>query len=726
MSHKASFRARAHLLKLLGDQLIGNDRLAIFELVKNAYDANATEVHVMLDLDATFPFISIKDNGFGMDLDTIVNKWMELGTDSKRGKNRTRTSKPFERLPLGEKGVGRLAVHKLGTKMKLVTKAAKNPEYSIDIDWPSLIENSEYVGDAKVLVAENKPPKEFDKGTGTMLTVTGLHRIDWDRREVRALAKLINSLVSPFETVSDFKVILSVPGRQSWLSDLPDVIDILNRSIWRFDFEANTDKTGDNCTFSWKYSFTPPVQFKSISKNRLAKENDHLELLPSPFVNAEDDNEAKKSERLLLSPDMLSGIGPIKGQCYFFYLRKEVLGAGGNYQYIKRYLDDQTGIRVYRDGIRVFNYGEPGDDWLGLNPRRINKPTEILGTNSIIAGISIKLENSLDTKGSEGLQEKTNREGFDENATYRRFRWIVNSAFEKFFILHRKDREEIDRYLGDIREIAKPSPDATFEKTIDEVNASIKKHGLEKEIGKKVEYISSEYKRMREVALNTGKGLNLSVIFHEVEREILALDKAIKKGESPDTLIRISEHLVSLLEGFQPLLRRNEQKTFEISKVIQNTLTPMLQRLKYHKIIHSAPVLTGEDKDFTITAPYGLVMASLQNLLENSIYWTRLEAEKQKKGRTPAIGIFTLPEWFEEGPAIVVADNGKGFTLTPEEAVRPFVTERPGGAGLGLYFVNLVMENIGGRLLFMTPEELELPAVYDGAAVVLLFKSRKQ
>jgi len=62
----------------LGDQLIGNDRLAVFEFVKNAYDANTTEVSVLLDLDSNPPKIRIKDNGFGMDLDTIENKWMDL------------------------------------------------------------------------------------------------------------------------------------------------------------------------------------------------------------------------------------------------------------------------------------------------------------------------------------------------------------------------------------------------------------------------------------------------------------------------------------------------------------------------------------------------------------------------------------------------------------------------------------------------------------------------
>jgi len=717
--NKRYFKARAHLLKLLGDQLIGNDRLAVFELVKNAYDANATEVSVLLDLDSNPPKIRIKDNGFGMDLDTIENKWMELGTDSKRSGNRKPTPAPFERLPLGEKGVGRLAVHKLGTELKLITKSDGKPEYLIDVNWPNLIETSEYINDANLHVIENTTPKEFVVGTGTMLEITGLHQVDWNKREVRALAKLIKSLVSPFQSIYDFKVILNVPGRESWLADLPDVEDILDRAVWYFEFEIT--KSGE---FSWNYQFTPPAKFKSISKRPLSG-NDYLELSPSPFIHDEVDQK-HQSDNLLLSSDMLSGIGPIKGKCYFYYLRKEVLGADGHYAYVKDYLTDQTGIRIYRDGIRVFNYGEPGDDWLGFNSRRINKPTEMFGPNSIISGISLKLRESFDVAdGVEHLQEKTNREGFDENGAYKRFRWIVSSVFDKFFNLHRTDREEIDRYLGDIRDTKKPSPDATFEKVIDEVNIAIKKHGLEKEIGKKVEYIDSEYRRMREMALNTGKGLNLAVIFHEVEREIFSLNKAIKNHEPPEALVQRSEHLVSLLEGFQPLLRRNEQKTFEISKVIHNTVSPMQRRLQYHKIVLSTPVLTGEDTDFTITAPYGLVMASIQNIIENAMHWSRLESEKNQTSK-PAIGIFTLVDWFEEGPAIVIADNGTGFSLTPEEAVKPFATDRPGGTGLGLYFVNLVMENIGGRLLFMTPDELELPPAYDGAAVVLLFKARKK
>ena len=110
MEITSAFKARAHLLKLLGDELIGDDRLAIFELVKNAYDADATKVEVMLDLGSTNPKIVVTDHqGHGMSEETILGKWMEIGTDSKR-KERIRSPR-FKRMPLGGKGVGRLAVH---------------------------------------------------------------------------------------------------------------------------------------------------------------------------------------------------------------------------------------------------------------------------------------------------------------------------------------------------------------------------------------------------------------------------------------------------------------------------------------------------------------------------------------------------------------------------------------------------------------------------------------
>ena len=91
-----------------------------------------------------------------------------------------------------------------------------------------------------------------------------------------------------------------------------------------------------------------------------------------------------------------------------------------------------------------------------------------------------------------------------------------------------------------------------------------------------------------------------------------------------------------------------------------------------------------------------------------------------KNTHKSAIYIGTDTESFD-GPAIIIADTGKGFQVDPEIMVQPFKTTKEGGMGLGLYFVNIVMESIGGNMLFPDRSELNIPQVYNGACVVLVF-----
>src|SRR6266404_7037791 len=128
-------RARSHLLQLLGEELIGDDRLAVFELVKNGYDADATNVRVEVNTSsARDQSIVVEDSGTGMTLDDITGKWLELATDSRR-KDRTLRTTRFHRLPLGEKGVGRIAPFNLGRFVNLTTRAGGQPDFQIKINW---------------------------------------------------------------------------------------------------------------------------------------------------------------------------------------------------------------------------------------------------------------------------------------------------------------------------------------------------------------------------------------------------------------------------------------------------------------------------------------------------------------------------------------------------------------------------------------------------------------
>lgn len=713
---KHSFKARAHLLKLLGDELIGSDKLAVFELVKNSYDANATRVDITVNLESDVPSIVVQDfDGIGMSRSDIVEKWLEVGTDSKRGENRKRTEGQG-RMPLGEKGVGRLAAHKLGSTLILNTRQKNAPELEVNINWQNLISSATYIDETEVKIEELEEPKYYTDGQhGTRIEIKSLYNKAWSRRETRSLKRLVTSLCSPFKLVDSkdtFDVNLSIPGREKDFKGMLEAEDVLSLAIWTYDFAID-----DNGSFEWTYNYKPPSAFKSLKKKTKSDINVHLELIPDVDIKRSKKTAPEKQKKLLLTFDDLKDIGPILGQFYVYDRRPVALGADSAPQQVRDYLNEQTGVRIYRDGIRVYNYGERGEDWLGLNTKRINRPGTAIGTDSIIGAIDLDLE------CSHGLKEKTNREGFDETPVFYKLQRIVNSVIEHFLLHQAPDREEMDMYIKGVSQRRRPDPATTFSESIINIREEIKKKKLPARLSNSVDYIESEYNRMKEVTLNTGiAGLNLAVIFHEVEREIETLYDAIKKKEDLDTLTSRCEHLTKLLDGFSPLLKKNQKKNFAAKDLIERVAALSRHRFNYHNVVFSAPVLTGEEPDFQLTEPFGLLQAALTNLVDNSIHWTRLRAEEENGNVTPAIRISTLDDYFEEGPAIAVLDNGTGFRMPPEEAVEPFRGSRPGGMGLGLYYAKMVMDTIGGKLLIMDAPELETDHVFDGAVVCMIFK----
>ncbi|TAK83176.1 MAG: ATP-binding protein, partial [Aquabacterium sp.] len=555
MFRSMPFRVQSHVLKLLGDELIGHDRLAVFELVKNSYDADATVVDVVLDLDATPPRICVTDNGFGMSAETIETAWLEIGTDSKRGKT-AKVRSPMGRLALGEKGVGRLAVQKLGDKLKLTTRQAGQTEYEFSINWAQLIDSARYLGDGMAVdVDERSLPDTFRTGSGTQVEITGLHREEWTRREIRDLYRLITSLSNPFDAAKSFEVNLLLPGREDEIKGLPTLQEMLDSAIWNFEFDL--DQSG---LLTWRYTFTPP-RFKGL-KGRVANEAEKLQLMEP------DDDELpveagrvrpKREDRIFLVPEDLKGIGPICGRFHAFHRRDEILKASGAPQQIKKWLDNQTGVRVYRDNIRVFNYGEPGEDWLGLDARRINRPAGKLGTQSVIAQVSLNLALSTD------LKEKTNREGFDDNDAFRRLRRIVLSIFDRFQREHAGDRGEIDKALKGDHEAPPPVQEA-----LDRLESLGKQHKIEKEVKPILESIQQELKTFREIMVSSGMaGMNLALIFHEVVHSIDRAQRKLQGAAAPEEIRQEIDHLRKLLDTFRPLLQRDPPRKVSAEELVE-------------------------------------------------------------------------------------------------------------------------------------------------------------
>ena len=203
-----AFKPRARIMLQLGDQLIKNESIALLELVKNSYDADAKIVNIIMDNieNQDSGSITIEDDGFGMDFTTVTNVWMEPGSDYKEKIYLEKIRTKLDRLPLGEKGIGRFGAHKLGYEVELVTRKKNKPEVYVHIDWTKF-QDSEYLKDVPVKIIERNA--EIFKGDkyGTILIIKKL-RSKWTRGDVREIYRTVNSMCSPFSGPSSFMVYL--------------------------------------------------------------------------------------------------------------------------------------------------------------------------------------------------------------------------------------------------------------------------------------------------------------------------------------------------------------------------------------------------------------------------------------------------------------------------------------------------------------------------------------
>ena len=178
MKHHFSITPR--IIAHFGEDLIKNESIALLELVKNSYDACATECKVeFYSENRQLNKLTISDNGFGMNADIIKNVWLVIGTDHKKKVEVNQCG----RFPLGEKGIGRLGVHKLGRKITLFSKQSNFKEVELSIDWTEL-ENAKNISDFNVSVVENESPKFYKNGVTGKRLYRNL-KSKWDRRQNR-------------------------------------------------------------------------------------------------------------------------------------------------------------------------------------------------------------------------------------------------------------------------------------------------------------------------------------------------------------------------------------------------------------------------------------------------------------------------------------------------------------------------------------------------------------
>lgn len=733
---KHNIKAKSHILTLLGEELIGNDGLAIFELVKNSYDADATEIKVIfVDLNTPNQKIIIEDDGHGMSPNVIETVWLTIGTDFKRGINR-KVSNKFNRVSLGNKGVGRLAVHKLAKEITVETQTEGDLFSSkFHIDWNSLIKSKEFIQDLEVEI-ESVPNTLFQKGHGTRIILSNLVNKNWTKLLLRDLVRKIENIKNPFSEFPNFNIeIKANDHHQNWLEGIKTSSEILQDSLYQFDFELKKWKQNENsipnddnlAEFLWGYTFNSHPHMKIDNKeieHRQINHNSHFEIYEDHIKNNIleigdkldfiDGNGRKKH---LLNSD-LNNIGTIRGKFYVFNLTKEIsnLFFGGQITAVKEFIKLNYGVKVFRDSIRVYNYGEQTDDWLELDYNKIQHAGSHFARKVTIGAIELNLNESED-----GLTEKTNREGFNENYYFFKLRAIVKEIFSKFENEARPDKEKVLEYIDKFKPVKKSG----LSETINELSETVKEKNLEKELSPLIKRIEKDYSEMRDVMVNSGMtGLNLGVVFHEIDREMKFINLDINKHEIDIENVRLRvKNLIQVLENFSPILKQNQKINIKASDLVNKAKNINLNRFDYHKIVFSSPLLSGENQDFNINGASNLLISVISNIIDNSIYWISNQIDLENENFKGGLYIGTDLNSFN-GNSIIIADNGSGFRIEPEELIRAFVTTKPGGMGLGLYYANLVMEMLGGKIIFPDNSDLDIPQAYKGACIALVFPKK--
>ena len=663
-----NFKISPRVLAHLGEDLIRSESIALFELIKNSYDACATNCIVDFYFEnETLSTIQIEDDGFGMDKSIIEKYWLVVGTDFKK-KNLEKNQ--CGRIPLGEKGIGRLGIHKLGNSIKIYSKKEKEKEVEVTFDWNNL-ESAKKIEDFVINIKENESPIHFQKSTGTKIIIKDLKSIlHFDRRQLREIYRNITSLNSPFgETNDSFNVVAD--SNNDIFKGLPSFEEIKDSALY-----FGHCKMDGNKIIEFDYEFKPWDDLQKVDKGRNVKINNLLE----------EDKIIHGSNNVAIDLDSY-GIGPIEFDIAIFDTDAQIFSYNNTEKKtLNEYLKSNGGIRVYRDGVRVYNYGERDNDWLGIDLRRVGKIGGNVSNNIIIGAVKIERAKS------KSLSEKTNREGFIENNSYEKFVDAVDYALSLIVRERNVDKSLLSTLYKKHKTIEPVLSD--LDEVVDLVENKIEDPKIKGDILTYLHRINNQYKEVKEVLIKSANaGLNLGVVIHEIEKLISQLVGFIERNDK-SRAINISLMLEKIIHGYSAMLKKSSIRDTFLNSIVETALDNYEFRFSDHKIQVLSNHKDSKLKAFLASSE---AISIVTNLLDNSIYWLSY-ARKENR----IISIYLTDE-FKGYNSIIISDNGPGFNIPADVAIKPFMTGKPHsiGSGLGLHVANEMMKSLNGKMLFI-------------------------
>ncbi|MDR3061622.1 MAG: ATP-binding protein [Dysgonamonadaceae bacterium] len=710
MPKQYPIRPYARLLTMLGEQLIKNETIALIELIKNCYDADATAVKVTFEnfgenyAVSEHSKIIIEDNGCGMTEKTILEHFLNPATPEKKRRKEKKPQTTLGRVMQGEKGIGRFAALKLGKKITITTYTQNDTKESVvvldfsdyDEDFSAGIKDQSLFLDELTASVTKRFPKTFagqtlfgkyKNNSGTRIEIEHI-RGAWNQKKINDVIKDVNRMTPPvfFQNEKlqkqDF-VVRFCPENQIFSSDssLNDVKVLLEE----------------------KHLFY--VEGKFIDKNKpyfaysITKGGGH----PKELKLFLDDSDFQKLS--LYKKSFPSGIDrPIEcGSFTFsFYIFDFSANTSPRYKIDKKLETDllkSHRIYLYRDGVRVYPYGNPDDDWLQIDVARGTISAGSTFSNDQVVGYI-----GITQKDNPHLQDKTNREGLIEtgNATsdftglLRSFlAYIRRNDFQQF-------RAEFEKNQNTIK-----AQDIFNQRQVETAFQAAQKAIEEKKPNalKLLKDTEEEYKREREYLVRraetteqlAGVGLSVETASHDITmimRKALTLNDDLINDTQKDsvdtqdlntrltTLRGMLSFVDSTLKDVQQIFRssRQRRKNIRVREALDKVHNIYKRQIEKSKIRCNIKEI---GSPLVVKTTDAVLLQVFINLFDNAIYWKNDELQDRK--------IEVCLNGDET--TLYFSDNGIGI---PKEDVpyifEPFYTGKgEDGRGLGLYIARQLL-----------------------------------
>lgn len=749
-----NFKISARLMQHMGDALISDELVALMELIKNSYDADSNFCSIKIDTDIETNYgsgeITIKDDGNGMTSDIIQNSFLRLATDYKT--KEAKFSQKFKRLSLGNKGVGRLSLQRLGSVTKIITKNTDKDAIELLIDWRLFNDPDKELDQIEVEVDTNPSLNEkFKNGHGTLIIISGLKNNNFweDEKTKQKFEKEMMSIIDPYSVDSrtKFTILLEI-NNFIFSSEKYDVklLENLADTIVDFYFSEKTKELEIKISRNRKYI---DYQFRKMKDKRgeifkIVKNDDQDFYFDAVVEKKYDFNnkfEIHKRAKLIAEDGEYFLPGDFSGK--FFAFDKSLERTKEN----KKTLDLMNGVKLFRNNFRIVPYGDPKNDWLSLTEYSQQIKSNIFKLHTVAGYVYIDGETNLNK-----LKEMTNRQGLIEDNYGKNFLTIMSDiitlfAVEEDISLRENftvSSEVLDSMIvGSSREIrngtikltkisdnfseikihTKAVSEMTEPNILDSNEDSELKINLHSRINKitaatekaalQVKQYKDLYEEERKKLDSYKEAVGASIVSEALAHEILGISKKIKNNlKSIKTICKSSETDVHLelilsslgyLDRYASVLDTNsytKRKKFEVIDIknyIQNIVSSFpifdsnVDSEFYYEII-------GENFESEIIKTN--IKIAIENLIINSKFWTKDWAKK------PTVFF----EFDSSNKTIKIWDNGPGINKKIENSIfDQYVTGKPGntGRGMGLFITRLLLEEIGATIYLLDEKNTE-------------------